>query len=92
MWYVYILECENKALYVGMTDNLDRRFDEHQTGKGGHYTAYSRPVKILYHEEFELRSDAENRECQIKRWTHEKKLALASGDIKKLKSLSISRD
>ena len=52
MWYVYILECRNKALYTGVTNNIERRFKDHQAGNGGHYTSYNRPKKILYKEEF----------------------------------------
>ena len=92
MWYVYILECENKTLYVGLTDNIERRFNEHISGVGGHYTSYSKPVKILHHEEFQLRSQAEKREKQIKRWTKQKKLALVRKDFNLLSSLSVSND
>jgi putative endonuclease len=92
MWYVYILECSDKALYVGMTDDVERRFKEHLLGIGGHYTAYNKPTKILYTEKLDLRSQAEAREKQIKRWTQKKKMALVLGDFEHLRSLSISRD
>ena len=92
MWHIYILECEHKALYVGLTNNIKRRFKEHLVGEGGHYTSYSKPTKTLYHEKFESRSQAECREKQLKRWTKEKKLALIRGDFERLKSLSASRD
>jgi len=68
MWYLYILQCSDGALYTGVTDNLERRFEEHVTGKGGHYTNYNRPEKILYHETYCSRLGAEKREQQIKRW------------------------
>ena len=74
MWYVYILECRNKALYTGVTNNTERRLKDHQTGKGGHYTSYNRPKKILYTEEFKDKSKAKSREQQIKRWSKSKKL------------------
>jgi hypothetical protein len=38
MWYVYILECQNKVLYTGVTNNLDRRTEDHKQGKGGKFT------------------------------------------------------
>jgi len=92
MWYVYILECQNKALYTGVTNNIGRRFKDHQAGNGGHYTSYNRPGKILYTEVFQDRSKAENREQQIKRWSRSKKLALIKDDQAELVNLSKSRD
>ncbi len=92
MWYLYIAECKNKDLYTGITDDLKRRLAEHQAGKGGHYTSYNRPERILYTEEFEERSKAESREQQVKRWSRAKKLALIKGEKATLISLSRSRD
>ncbi|MBM3249971.1 MAG: GIY-YIG nuclease family protein [Candidatus Omnitrophica bacterium] len=92
MWYVYIAECHDKALYTGITDNLERRFNEHRQSKGGHYTAYNRPQRILYKEPFEDKLEAESREQQIKRWSRTKKLALIQGDKERLVGLSRSRD
>ena len=92
MWYVYILECNDTALYVGMTDDVERRFQEHLLGSRGLYTARNRPTRILYKEPCESKMQAENRERQIKRWSKEKKLALIRGDFERLSSLSVSRD
>jgi predicted GIY-YIG superfamily endonuclease len=89
---IYILECRNKALYTGVTNNIERRFKDHQAGNGGHYTSYNGSGKILYTEVFPDRSKAENREQQIKRWSKSKKLALMKGDRAELISLSKSRD
>jgi putative endonuclease len=92
MWYVYILQCQNKALYTGVTNNIERRFKDHQTGKGGHYTSYNKPKRILYKEKFKTLSEAKAREQQIKRWSKAKKLALIKSDRAELISLSKSRD
>lgn len=92
MWYVYILECPNKTLYTGVTNNIERRFKDHQAGNGGHYTSYNRPEKILYKEEFKNLSEAKSREQQIKRWSKTKKLALIKGNRVELINLSESRD
>ena len=91
-WYVYILECQNKSLYTGVTDNVELRFKRHQTGQGGHYTSRIRPKRILYREEFQTLSEAKIREQQIKRWSKSKKLALTKGDRLALIDLSKSRD
>lgn len=92
MWYIYMLKCQDGAIYTGITDNIARRFKEHAQGKGGHYTSYNRPKKILYAEPFKNKLDAEQREQQIKRWSKVKKLALICGDKSKLINLSKSRD
>jgi putative endonuclease len=92
MWYVYMLACEGGSIYTGITDNIGRRFSEHSDGKGGHYTNYNRPKKILYKESYNSRVSAEKREQQIKRWSRAKKLALIRGDKECLISLSKSRD
>jgi putative endonuclease len=92
MWYVYILECQNKSLYTGVTDNVELRFKRHQAGDGGHYTSRIRPKRILYREEFKTLSEAKIREQQIKRWSKSKKLALIKDDQTELTNLSRSRD
>jgi putative endonuclease len=92
MWYVYILECQNKALYTGVTNRIERRFKDYQAGNGGHYTSYNRPKRILYTEGFKDKSEAETREQQIKRWSKSKKLALIKDDWAELRNLSKSRD
>jgi len=91
-WYVYILECKDGALYTGLTDNVERRFHEHTSGKGGIYTERNKPNELLYYEAFNNRVNAENRERQIKHWTKAKKKAPMSKDFNKLRQLSISKD
>ncbi len=87
MWFVYILKCRNDDLYTGITDNLQRRFDEHKSGKGGHFTRSFGAEEILYSEEHMNKSSALKREAQIKGWTRKKKLALIEGDLELLKKL-----
>lgn len=73
----YILECADKTLYIGSTNNLEKRLKEHNTAKcGAHYTKIRRPVVLLYKEEFETFSEAKKRECEIKKWSRNKKLEL----------------
>ena len=91
LYYVYIIECSNKALYTGITNDLKKRFAQHRTGQGGHYTSYNPAVKIRYHEEHATRSEAAKREAQIKGWSRTKKLALIKGDKGFLKAASKCR-
>ena len=74
---VYILECRDKTLYVGCTDNLEKRLAEHNDSKrGAHYTKIRRPVVLKHSESFATLGEARKREAEIKRWPREKKLAL----------------
>ena len=77
MWFVYILECADQSLYTGITTDLERRLDEHNGSKlGARYTRSRRPVKLLYHESYDNRSTATQREIQIKRLDRKHKLQL----------------
>ena len=87
MWHVYILECKDGSLYAGITDNLDRRFEEHKSGKGGKFTRAFVANKILYSEQYSTKEEALRREAQIKGWTRKKKLVLIKGDKALLKEL-----
>jgi len=86
MHYVYIAECRDRKLYTGITNDIKRRFKEHQH-QGSHFTSYNHATKLLYREIFPNKHQAAKREKQIKGWTRRKKLALINGDIKLLKEL-----
>ena len=76
MYYVYIIKCEDGSLYTGITTNIARRFSEHKTKIGGHYTRSHKVKEVIYSEKHRTRSDALKREIEIKGWRREKKLAL----------------
>ena len=76
-YFVYILECADKSLYVGCTNDLSRRIKQHNQSKwGAHYTKLRRPVKLIYSEQFAILKIARQRESEIKGWRREKKLKL----------------
>ena len=76
-FFTYILECADKSLYVGCTNNLERRIEQHNNSKwGAHYTKIRRPVTLKYSEGFETLKEARRRESEIKGWRKEKKLKL----------------
>ena len=78
-FFTYILECSDKSLYVGCTNNLERRLDQHNNSKyGAHYTKIRRPVILKYSESFETLREARQRENELKGWRREKKMALFS--------------
>ena len=76
MYYVYLIECGDKTIYTGITTDIQRRFKEHNSGKGGAYTRSKKVKKVLYTEQFKTRSEALKRESEIKSWPREKKLVL----------------
>lgn len=76
-YFVYILECSDKSLYTGITTDVKKRLDEHNTSeKGAKYTKARRPVKLIYFEKSENRSSASKREYEIKKLSRTKKLQL----------------
>ena len=85
-WFVYLLQCGDGRLYVGVTDDIGRRLAEHQQGRGGRFTKGVQPVELLYREVFSTQQEARSRERQLKGWTREKKLALIQGEIETLKT------
>jgi len=84
MWYVYIIECSDNTLYVGVTLDIERRLKEHNSGKGGRYTRVRMPVNLIYNESYNSKSKALKREIQIKGWTKRKKIALIQNNYVKL--------
>ena len=78
MYYVYIVKCSDETLYTGISTQLDRRIEEHNSSeKGAKYTRVRRPVELVYSEEYADRSAASKREYEIKKkMTRKEKLAL----------------
>lgn len=77
MYYTYILECADSSLYVGCSNNLEKRIRQHnETKQGAHYTKLRRPVILRYSEKYKTLAEARRREAEIKRWPREKKLDL----------------
>jgi len=86
---VYILRTSSNTLYIGQTNNLEKRLKEHQSksGRSAKYTRYFSNLELVYSEECKTRHEAMQREFQIKHWTRKKKDALIKGDKTGLKKL-----
>ena len=84
MPFVYILRCTDGSYYVGQTNDLLVRLDEHQAGVAANFTALRRPVEMVYAEEHQTGRRAQDRELQLKRWSRAKKEALIAQDLKRL--------
>jgi putative endonuclease len=72
-WFVYILECCDKTLYVGITTDINRRLKEHNNTKKCRYTRSRQPVSLVHFEKYENHELAIKREIQIKSFTRKKK-------------------
>jgi len=80
MWYIYILNCDQKTFYVGMTNDLDSRLAEHRN-KESFFTKKFSELAIVYKEQFNSKSEAARREQQLKGWSRKKKLALIHNSL-----------
>lgn len=78
-WYIYMIASQSGKLYTGITTEVERRYIQHQTGKGAKFFRMDPPKELLYVEASPNRSDASAREAEIKKMTREKKLKLALG-------------
>ena len=74
--YTYIVKCSDETLYTGWTNNLKKRLEAHNSGKGAKYTKNRRPVELVYFEEYDTKQEAMKREYAIKQLSRQKKLAL----------------
>ena len=66
-WIIYILKCKDQSLYTGITNNLDKRIEQHISGNGSKYLRGRLPLKLVYKEPALNRSDATKRELEIKK-------------------------
>ena len=76
LWWVYIVECVDNTYYTGITPDINKRIEKHNSGVGAKYTKFRKPVKLLYYEKHENRSQATKKEIQIKKLTHNQKKEL----------------
>ena len=87
--YVYILHCADDSYYVGVTNNLERRYSEHSFGTHkDSYTYTRRPLQLVHYETFDGPIAAIAREKQIKKWSRKKKIALIENNIENLEKFA----
>ena len=77
-WHVYIVRCADDSLYTGCTNDLVRRVDAHNAGKGARYTRSRRPVQVVWSVRVKDKSAALSREAKLKQLTRAEKLALVA--------------
>ena len=88
-YYVYIVTNNSGTLYIGVTNDLDRRIVEHKSGKGSEFTSKYKLDVLVYFEETPNIDDALVREKQVKGWRRSKKIALIESLNPKWQDLTI---
>ncbi|MBR5381948.1 MAG: GIY-YIG nuclease family protein [Oscillospiraceae bacterium] len=88
MYYTYILRCADGSLYIGITNDLKRRFAAHQSGKGAKYTRSHPPARFEAAYASPDRAAASRLEARLKRLTHTEKEALINGAVPEKLDLS----
>lgn len=78
-WNIYILKCSDGTFYTGITTDLARRIERHNSGDGARYTKSRRPVSLIYSEEVKSKSEAKRKEIKIKSLSRENKEKLIKG-------------
>ncbi len=73
MNYTYIVKCRDGSLYTGWTNDIEKRIEAHNAGKGAKYTKSRRPVTLVYYEEFATKQEAMKREYAIKHMKRKEK-------------------
>lgn len=73
MYFIYILRGPRNHLYVGVSQDIEKRILRHKSGDGAEFTKRNKTFELVYSERFETHLEARRREKQIKGWTREKK-------------------
>jgi putative endonuclease len=88
-FWAYIVRCGDESFYVGHTDEIGRRWAQHESGEvAGCYTNARRPLALVWLQEFPTRENALAAERRIKGWSRAKKEALIAGDWKRIQQLA----
>ena len=65
-FYVYVLLCGDGSMYIGQTQDIKKRWREHESGAGAEYTKNFKPTQVIHYEEFPTRQAAVDREQKLK--------------------------
>jgi len=79
-WFLYLIRCKGGALYTGITTDVDRRFAEHQAGKGAKYLRGKAPLTLVFQQKIGSRSAALKAEAAIKKLSNvDKEIIISKG-------------
>ena len=88
-YFVYILECSDGSYYTGITNDIERRMAEHESGSNPNsYTFRRRPLKLVFYLDFPDPNQAIAFEKQVKGWSRKKKEAIINDNWDKLKTFA----
>ncbi len=65
-FYVYVIHCNDDSMYIGQTQDLRKRWREHDSGAGAEHTRRHKPLGVVHYEEFKSREEAVKREHDLK--------------------------
>ena len=72
-WIYILVSGSGNAMYIGVTNNIERRIWEHRNGQGSEFAKKYRATRLVYSEEYDNPNDAIAREKQLKGWRRERK-------------------
>ena len=78
MYSVYILRGSKNHLYVGVTENFEKRLKRHKSGDGAEFAKRNKTFQLVYSEQFKTLLEARRREAEIKSWRRKRKEKLKS--------------
>lgn len=77
-WFVYLIECRDRSIYTGITNDVPARYAAHASGRGARYTRAHPPLRLLAAVSFPDRSSAARAEYAVKQLSAGRKRALAA--------------
>lgn len=80
MFFVYILKCNDGSLYTGWTNDVTKRLNKHNEGKGAKYTRARLPVELVFYKELESKEQAMRVEYNIKKLKRENKFKIIQNE------------
>lgn len=80
-WFVYIIRAADNSLYTGVTTDVNRRYQQHRTGKGAKYLKGRSPIKLVFEQKIGTRSQAQRIEHWIKQQTKQIKESIVKKQI-----------
>ncbi len=81
IWSIYMIRCADNSLYTGITTDVERRFAQHEKGKGAKYLKTRRPFALVFHQPVGDRSRASKLEYVVKQLPKGKKELIVKGSL-----------
>lgn len=80
-WFIYMIRCVDNSLYTGITTNITKRFQAHESGKGAKYLKTRRPFELVFQQEVGDRSQASKLEYAVKQLPKKRKELIVQGKL-----------